>query len=139
MAYRIESAEAAKTLEWLDERIYEFNGFVTGRADGRLFAYTVLDGDEPVGGIAGWTWAGACEISFLWIAEAHRGHRLGEQLLETAERDAAETGCSVVLLRSYSFQAPQFYQKHGYTIEHVTGDFPPGHQYYTLIKRLNLP
>lgn len=138
MAYRIEtSPDAQKTLDWLDERIYECNAHVTGHSDGRLFASTAVDdqGDQ-VGGIAGWTWAGACEISLLWIHEQHRGHGLGRLLLDAAEQQAINAGCSAILVRSHSFQAPEFYQKYGYTVEHVVKNFPEGHHWYTLLKSL---
>ncbi len=136
--YRIETpADTEKALGWLDERLYEHNSEVTGKIDGQLFSRIAYgEQGEPAGGIAGWTWAGACEISFLWLEKSHRGHGLGTLLMHEAEEHARSLGCSVILLRSYSFQAPGFYEKHGYEIEHVTEDFPPGHRYCTLMKRI---
>jgi GNAT superfamily N-acetyltransferase len=57
-------------------------------------------------------------------------------LLDAAEAEARNNNCSAISLRSYSFQAPQFYKRHGFTIEHVTDNFPEGFQYYFLIKRI---
>lgn len=63
-------------------------------------------------GISFWSWM---FVDWLWIAEAHRTHGYGAQLLEQAESIAKERGCSGIFLDTYSFQAPDFYQKHGYT------------------------
>jgi hypothetical protein len=40
------------------------------------------------------------------------------------------------MLESYSFQAPAFYQKHGYELAFQLQDFPPGHQNNSLVKHL---
>ena len=53
----------------------------------------------------------------------------------SAEQEARLHGCKVILLSSYSFQAPEFYQKHGYELAWQLNDFPPGHQYCYLVKR----
>jgi hypothetical protein len=41
----------------------------------------------------------------------------------------------VILINSYSFQAPAFYQRHGYQLVWQLADFPPGYEYCYLIKR----
>jgi ribosomal protein S18 acetylase RimI-like enzyme len=57
-------------------------------------------------------------------------------LLEAAEVEAKSKGCLTILVRSYSFQAPQFYERHGYKIEHILNGFPEGYSYYILQKGL---
>jgi hypothetical protein len=57
-------------------------------------------------------------------------------LLEAAEDEARGGRCTIILVRTYSFQAPAFYEKHGYGVQHVVEDFPPGHRYYILAKAL---
>ena len=87
-------------------------------------------------GIAGWTWAGASEIRTLWVHAEHRGRGYGHRLLAMAEQEAVARGCTLISLASYSFQAPEFYQRHGYEIGWYLQDFPPGHRNYYLFKRL---
>jgi len=41
------------------------------------------------------------------------------------------------MVRSFSFQAPHFYEKQGYRIEHVLDSFPKGYCYYILLKRID--
>ena len=57
-------------------------------------------------------------------------------LLQKAEQEAVARGCHHVHLDTMSWQAPMFYQKHGYEILGVLPDIPKGNQKYLLIKSL---
>jgi hypothetical protein len=46
-------------------------------------------------------------------------------------------GRNVILISSYSFQAPAFYQERGYELAWRLDDFPPGYQHFFLVKRLS--
>lgn len=123
--------------EFLEDRLYEFNAAQTGQDDGQLFGFFIRDGQqEIVAGLSGWTWAQACEIRELWVHPSQRGKGYGRHLLEAAEQEAGRRGCKVIFLSSYSFQAPRFYQKHGYELAWQLKDFPPGYQYCFLVKRI---
>jgi GNAT superfamily N-acetyltransferase len=126
----------SEELQFLEDRIYEFNSAQTGQDDGELFAFFVRnDQQEIVAGISGWTWAHACEIRTLWIHPSWREQGHGRRLLESAEREARKRGCKVILIISYNFQAPAFYQKFGYKLAWQLDGFPPGHQNCYLVKR----
>jgi len=130
------SAAASTDQGFLEARLYEHNSAQTKQDDGQLFAFMVRnEQQEIVAGISGWTWAHACEIRDLWVHPALRGQGYGERLLASAEEEAQLHGCKVILLASYGFQAPEFYQKHGYELALQLNDFPPGHQYCFLVKR----
>jgi GNAT superfamily N-acetyltransferase len=123
--------------QFLEDRLYEFNSAQTGQDDGQLFAFFIRnEQQEIVAGLSGWTWARACEIQSLWVHPAWRGQGYRRSLLESAEQEAQARGCEVILLSTYSFQAPAFYQKYGYKLEWQLNDFPPGHQHCYLVKRL---
>jgi len=133
----ISEAEPEPVIQFLDDMIYDHNSGKTGKGDGRLFAKTARDAKENIiAGISGWLWANACEITFLWVNDKYRGKGYGELLLKLAEDEAKKNDCEVILIKSYSFQAPSFYQKHGYQVEHITNNFPPGYTYYCLVKRI---
>lgn len=136
--YHIElPKDQSQAIQFLEDRIYDHNSSVINKNDGRLFSILIKGADQTiVAGVAGWTWASACEITNLWVSENERNKRLGKRLLETAEAEAKKRGCRQILVRSYSFQAPHFYEKYGFEIEHVITGFPEGHDYYFLIKRL---
>jgi GNAT superfamily N-acetyltransferase len=136
--HRVEPGkDAQQVIQVLEERLYEHNSAKIERRDGSLFSRVVQGGSgDIIAGIAGWTWAGACEITQLWVSEKLRHGGIGRRLLEAAEEEARTRKCSIVLLRTYSFQAPSFYEKQGYRIVHVLEEFPPGYRYYTLTKSL---
>jgi len=131
------SNPSLEELQFLEDRLYEFNSSQIGQDDGQLFAYfTRNDQQEIVAGLSGWTWARACEIRELWVHPSWRRQGYGRALLESAEHEALARGCKIILISSYSFQAPAFYQKCGYELVWQLNDFPPGHQYCYLVKRL---
>lgn len=138
MSFRTEpSTDPEAVVHLLEERLYAHNAARTGRDDGRLFAHVVKATDGTlIGGVAGWTWAGICEVTQLWVDTVMRQHGIGSLLLNAAEAEAHDRGCRTILLRSYSFQAPAFYTAHGYVVEHVLAGHPEGHDLYTLVKRI---
>lgn len=124
--------------QFLEDRLYEHNSSMTGRKDGNLFAFFIRnEKQEVVGGLSGWTWADACEIKTLWVLPALRGRGYGRDLLAAAEQEARDHGCKVIFLSSYDFEAPGFYQKHGYELVWQLNDFPPGYKNNYLVKRLD--
>src|SRR5215471_21577110 len=115
--YSVEiGTDPQQIIQLLEDKIYEYNSLKINKADGVLFSRIVRnDHGEIVAGIAGWTWAGACEITLLWIHENLRKRGIGRLLLDAAEEEARSKKCSVILVRSYSFQAPHFYERHGFS------------------------
>jgi GNAT superfamily N-acetyltransferase len=133
----IETEPSVGDVRFLQERLYDYNAERTGCRDGQWLAIFVRDDSAAiVAGLHGWTWAGYLKVSDLWVHEGRRGQRLGSRLLEAAEREARARGCTRAILDTHSFQAPAFYQKHGYRIVSTIEDCPPGHRMYTLSKRL---
>ena len=134
----VSKSPAHQEIQFLEDKIYEHNAGKINRHDGELFSKLIYDSENSIiAGITGWTWAGACEITLLWVKPEHRNKGVRENLLMAAEAEAKKKNCKAIILRTYSFQSPQFYQKHGYTVEFETKDFPDGHNYYCLIKRLS--
>jgi GNAT superfamily N-acetyltransferase len=127
-------------VQFLDDRLYEFNVARTGIRDGRLLAVFARDhAGEIVAGLHGWTWGGCCEIRFLWVHQDWRGRRLGTRLVELAEREARARGARQVVLATHSFQAPGFYRRLGFSTVGAVSDYPAGHAQIYLRKRLSPP
>jgi len=131
-------------VQFLDDRLYEFNVAATGRSDGRLLALFARDAPADtglpgriVGGLYGWTWGGACEIRFLWVEERWRGRGLGSRLLTLAEDEARRRGARQILLSTHSFQAPDFYRRLGFEVVASLADYPSGHSQIWLRKSLS--
>jgi ribosomal protein S18 acetylase RimI-like enzyme len=136
--YRIEvGTDSHQVIQFLEDRIYEHNSTAIDKDDGRLFSRIVRDeNNQVIAGIAGWTWARVCEITQLWVNEKVRGLGVGKILLEAAEEEAKNRDCLTILVKSYSFQAPHFYERYGYQVEHIMYGFPQGYRYYTLAKKI---
>ena len=137
--FRIESlADQVEAIRYLDDRIYEFNSSGLNIYDGELFTKVIRDETgNIIAGITGWTWAMISEITLLWVKEEHRGHGLGEMLLKAAEEEIIKKGCRTIVVRSYSFQAPEFYEKNGYKTVYILNDFPDSYRHHTLVKRVS--
>jgi GNAT superfamily N-acetyltransferase len=74
-------------------------------------------------------------VKLLWVHADLRRGGIGSGLLADAERRAIEHGCHSVWLDTFSFQAPEFYKKHGY-IPFGSIELPPDHQRIFLQKPL---
>jgi ribosomal protein S18 acetylase RimI-like enzyme len=133
----VESHPRQENVQCLDERLYEYNAAQTGVDDGQWLAIFVRYAQQTMcAGIKGWIWCGSGYISALWVDERLRGQGVGTQLLLAAEQEARARGCQYMVLDSYNFQAPGFYQKLGYEVFAVLEDHPRNHRNYYLRKRL---
>jgi GNAT superfamily N-acetyltransferase len=88
------------------------------------------------GGIVGAIWGQCLEIHYLWVHASLRGNGYGTRLLRTLEQEARSQQCHTAVLDTYSFQAPDFYQRLGYEIFGVIKGYPRGNQKVFLKKRL---
>jgi GNAT superfamily N-acetyltransferase len=133
----IEPDAPASARQVIEDAINERNMDVTGVRE--YWPVTIFlrgDGDAVLGGVLGDIWGGWLHVSFLWVAEEHRGRGHGTTLLRRAEEYAVARGCANVYLETHSFQARPFYEKLGYKVFGSLEAFPPGHAKYFLRKRL---
>ncbi|OCA81582.1 hypothetical protein A8F94_22185 [Bacillus sp. FJAT-27225] len=90
-----------------------------------------------VGGLLGGIKLKCLYIDIFWLDETLRGEGKGSEVLGLAEKYALEKGCTFVKLDTFSFQAPDFYQKQGYKIYGTLENFPEeGITHYYLYKKL---
>lgn len=132
------SEPTPEDVQYLEDRLYEHNSGLTGISDGQLLAF--LSRDESgriIGGICGNTWGGGCEIRQLWVEPSHRHRGLGTLLFRAAEQEARRRGCSQMLLMTFSFQAPGFYERNGFEVVATIADHPRGHRNLLMRKRLD--
>jgi GNAT superfamily N-acetyltransferase len=89
-----------------------------------------------MGGVVGTIWGQCVEINYLWVHPSLRGHGYGSRLLQTLEQEARAQQCHSAILDTYSFQAPDFYQRLRYEVFGVIEGYPAGYQKLFLKKRL---
>ncbi|WP_312502812.1 GNAT family N-acetyltransferase [Lacrimispora sp.] len=96
-----------------------------------LGVYLQDEAGEKVGGLIGNTHGNWLFVKYLWVREDLRGQNIGSELLKQAEETAKERGCRYAFLDTFSFQAPSFYEKHGYKNVFVLEEYPvTGKRYY---------
>ncbi|GAA0332105.1 GNAT family N-acetyltransferase [Sphingomonas oligophenolica] len=126
---------AAADLSELDGRINDYNADRTGIRDARYLSIMLRsDEGELYAGLHGHSWGGCCEIKLLWVAEDRRGEGLGTRLLQSAEDEAIRRGCHLILLATRSFQAPGFYERHGFSPVATVHGYPAGHSEIFMVK-----
>lgn len=86
---------------------------------------------QDVGGIRGgligfiqWDWL---YIEILAVDQRLRGQGWGRRLIDAAEAIAADEKCVGLWLSTFTFQAPDFYDRIGFTLCGRIDDYPPGH------------
>lgn len=127
----------SEDLHFLETQVNEYNFATAGVHDARLLVILLRD---PAGriyaGLSGHTWGGVGEVRFLWVEEPRRHSGIGSHLLRAAEEEARSRGCRKMVLSTHSFQAPDFYRKHGYIVAGEFSEYPRGHSSIFLEKHL---
>jgi GNAT superfamily N-acetyltransferase len=117
--------------------INNYNAQQAGDDNSQIVCFVLQSPDETiVGGVIGvvyWDWF---SLDLMWMEEAYRGQGYGRRLLALAEEEARKRGARHAHLDTFSFQAPGFYEKHGYEVFGELPDFPVGHQRYYMRKEL---
>ena len=123
--------------DYIREALNQFNCAHVGD-DGHTPLHLIeYDADgNIIGGLLGGTYWGWMYIDILWVREDHRRQGVGSRLLTEAEKEAVRRGCHHVHVDTMSWQAPAFYQKHGYEVIGVLPDIPLGNQKYLLMKAM---
>ena len=125
-------------IEFLEDRLYEFNVAATGFLDGRHLGVLLRNAaGQIVAAAAGHTWGETCELKQVWVSESLRGTGVGRRLMAEAEGEAVRRGCRQIVLSTFSFQAPGFYRKLGFEVVGEVAGYPSGHAHLVLRKTVN--
>jgi GNAT superfamily N-acetyltransferase len=120
----------------LVDAITAYNLPFAGPRDERQFGLVLRDPDTRA--VIGGLWArpvyGLLFLEFLILPERLRGAGIGTRLVCEAERIALSRGYGGVFLDTFSFQARPFYERLGYSVFTVIGDYPPGHCRFLMAK-----
>lgn len=91
------------------------------------------------GGLYGRSLWGTLEIQKLAVSEEYKNRGLGKQLVHAAIEEARTRNCDYVSLNTFSFQAPEFYEKLGFEKIGTEHDFPKGFEKYYYRKHYSRP
>lgn len=137
--YQIVYEEKPETSAWgiIGRGVHNYNIEQTGDEEFERLCFVLQNSQqEIVGGVIGELFWGWFYLDLMWVEEGLRGRGYGHRLLMHIEEEARQRGAKQVYLDTFSFQAPDFYKKHGYRVFGELSDFPPGHQRYYLTKQL---
>ena len=126
-----------REMDFVRDSLMQFNNTCVGKDGHTPLNLVEYDADgNIIAGILGGTYWGWMYVDILWVHESHRGKGIGTKLLLEAEKEAVRRGCHHVHLDTMSWQAPEFYKKHGYEVIGILPDIPSGNQKYLLMKAL---
>jgi GNAT superfamily N-acetyltransferase len=92
-----------------------YNREVFGRADSRTLDILVRDeAGEIVGGLLGHSSLGLFFLDLFYLPNELRRGGFGSRIMGQAEAEARRRGCTAAFVYTVTFQAPEFYEKHGY-------------------------
>ena len=126
-------------IEFVNNALEKFNNMHVGPDNHLLLNIVEYDENQNViAGILGGTYWGWLHIDILWVDEKFRRKNIGSQLLIAAENEAKKRGCHSVHVDTMSWQAPEFYKKHGYELISELNNIPNGYKKFHFIKRLDV-
>lgn len=98
----------------IHEKLKKFNEKFA-KYSGDLSLYIEEDG-ENIGGVVGTAIGETLDIDFLCIDEKYRGRGYAKKLMLALEEEAKKHNLKRIVLDTYEFQAPKFYEKLGYKL-----------------------
>ena len=132
MEFSVTNKIEAKDEEIIFQGLLEYNlARIEDKNPQDLGIYLRNENNEILAGLIGDTHGNWLTVKYLWVSEALRGQRIGSDILKKAEEEARGRGCKYVFLDTFSFQAPEFYKKHGYKEVFTLEEYPlAGKRYY---------
>ena len=131
MHFRLENKASQKAQE-IGNLIRSYNRSKREEAESEpLNLYVEDEKGNLLAGLVAETFGNWLEIEYLFVKEDLRGQGIGSQLLQRAESEAKKRNCCFAFVNTYQFQAPTFYQKHGYKEVFTLKDYPcTGQRHY---------
>jgi ribosomal protein S18 acetylase RimI-like enzyme len=92
--------------------------------------------NKIIGGLYGRSIWGTLEIKTFVVRPENRTLGIGKKLILEAEKEAKRRKCRFISLDTFSFQAPEFYEKLGFEKIGIETDFPKGYEKYYYRKKI---
>ncbi|MEN4793370.1 GNAT family N-acetyltransferase [Pantoea agglomerans] len=113
--YVCEKTDAEQSLP-IEEGLNHFNDLITGMNDRKSLSVLIRSTKtgEVLGGMQGRSSLGLLFIDLFYLPPELRRRGLGTDILNRFEDEGRRRGCAAAFLYTLSFQAPDFYKKHGW-------------------------
>ncbi|MBZ0291890.1 MAG: GNAT family N-acetyltransferase [Anaerolineae bacterium] len=142
MQIQLEAQPDPADRDFIHQQIRQFNNLVSpqhlaAREPGVIQPLCIFIHDDMgqiVGGLTADTYWNWLDIDDFWIQETLRRQGFGQKLLTMAEAEARRRGCWRAQLKTFDFQARDFYARFGYRVVGVMEDYPPGGAFYWMRK-----
>jgi GNAT superfamily N-acetyltransferase len=94
----------------------DYNRENFGRVDAQTLDVLVRDDNsgETVGGLLGHSSLGLFFLDLFYLPAELRHGGMGSRIIALAEAEARQRGCTAAFVYTVTFQAPEFYERHGY-------------------------
>ncbi|ANA34814.1 GNAT family N-acetyltransferase [Ralstonia mannitolilytica] len=134
----VTDAPEDRAVSIIGDGLDHFNDVHVGYGDRRPLAVLVRDphSGEVLGGASGRTSLGLLFLDLFYLPETLRGMGVGTEVLRRFEEEGRRRGCRSAVLYTISFQAPQFYERHGWVRFGEVPCDPPGTSRVFLSKAL---
>lgn len=142
MEYKINFKQDEEYRSFIKNKLRSFNDIfspyhVKSRKEGYFCYFDIRLEEEKKGGLVGTIYWSLMEIEDLYLSQTHRNLGFGSQLLFKAIDIAHQKKLNFILIRTYSFQAKDFFYKHGFRVVGEITDYPPGESFYIMKLVLN--
>lgn len=91
---------------------------------------------RKLAGLTGETFGNWLCINYLFVADTLRKQGIGTKIVLSAEDEARKRNCKYVFADTFSFQAPEFYEKLGYKEVFSLNEYPYTEKRHYYIKTL---
>ena len=130
--YKVTSDISSQDIEEIYDHLKEFN--LSKLECSEIIPLGIFKEDtsgSKLAGLIGETFGNWLSIKYLWVSEELRGKGIGSAILQAAETEARTRGARYVFVDTFSFQAPEFYVRHGYKQVFALTEYPyTGSRYY---------
>ncbi len=133
---RVEEGIAPKLYDWLIQGLKNHAEKHAIHDSVKRYSIEIIEKDECIGALSGETLYGSIYIENIYISPQHRSKGLGRILIEKASELGKKWNCTLAVVETMSFQALEFYQKLGFTVDFAREGYTNNSTLYYLHKKI---
>ena len=123
--------------ELIDQEFNKYARKYNIRVDYNDFCFVAKDDDKVIEILVGHSYYNEVHITDLIVIEKYRSKGIGTELIRRVEQEFTGRNFENINLTTFAFQAPEFYKKMGFEVEHVRKSSDEKLTKYFLIKHIN--